>query len=247
MKTLKYFTAFTALVLTTSAIAASKASPSASSSHKIDFAKDVDGLGGNEDLMKMANSLNPEAKSRIVQDRIVDRRNRLEFGINYGGSFGGTTYLETQNFGGSIDYHITPRWALGGRYFNYGSKLTPEGERAFQEARVGNNAQTTVPDIDTPQHSEMAIISWFPIYGKTNFFDLAVAQFDVYILGGGGQIALASGETSILTGGIGLGLWMTRHLTARAELRYQSYEDQIHSGPRTINSAAATVGLGWIL
>lgn len=247
MKTLTYMTALTAFVLATSAFAGTKnvRAASAAPAKKIDFAKDVDGLGGNEDLMKMANSLNPEAKSRIVQERIVDRHNRLEVGINYGGTMGGTTYLETQNFGASLDYHITPRWAIGGRYFNYGNKLSPEGERMREE--FAKTKTGPIPDYDAPDNSMMAILTWFPVYGKTNFFDLAVAQFDVYVLAGGGKITLASGDSTILTGGLGIGMWMTRHLTARAEIRYQSYDDQIRTGSRTINAAAATVGLGWIL
>jgi outer membrane beta-barrel protein len=250
MKALQYFAAMTVLVASTSALAVNKkATPKQApqaTAKKIDFAKDVDGLGGNEDLMTMADSLNPEAKSRIVQDRIVDRHNRLEIGITYGGSMGGTTYLQTQNLGGSLDYHITPRWSIGARYYDYRNQLTPEGERLFDEARKSGTSSTYV-DIDTPFNSKMATVSWFPIYGKTNFFDMAVTQFDLYLLIGGGQIELASGYTPITTGGLGIGVWMTQHLTARAEIRYQSYEDQIRTGSRLIGSAAATVGLGWIL
>lgn len=256
MKNVKAFTLSTLLLMTVSAGAAPKApqtrtaaKTTAVQAKQIDFKKDVDGLGGNEDLMEMAQKLRPESKSRIVQERLVDRHTRLEVGLNYGATLGGTTYLQTQNFGATVDFHMTPRWSIGARYYSFENKLTPEGERTFAEARANYTAGTraTIVDIDTPLNSQMAVINWYPIYGKINFFDKAIAQFDVYLLAGGGQIALESGTSALATAGLGFGLWMTKHISARAEVRYQAYKDQIVTGTRDINSAVATVGLGWIL
>lgn len=239
-----------AMSLSMSAIAAPKksAQPTAAPK-KINFAKDVDTLGGNEALMDMADSLKPETKARIVQDRIIDRHTRFEIGLNYGGVAGGTTYLQTQNLGFNLDFHITPRWSLGARYYDFTSKLTPEGQRVYDQAAANKAAggRTMIVDIDAPQSATMAVLNFFPVYGKLNLFDAAVAQFDVYLLVGGGQIQLESGSAPVLTAGGGIGLWMTKHLTARAEVRYQKYEDQIVGGPRDVNSAVGTLGLGWIL
>ena len=254
MKTLKALTLSTLLMVSISAVAApkvaKKAAPTAQPAKQIDFNKDVDGLGGNDALMEMAEKLNPEMKSRIVQDRIVDRHNRLEVGINYGGIMGGTTYLQTQNLGATLDFHITPRWSIGGRYYSFQNSLTPEGQRAQNEALTNydNHLPATTPDIDRPQNAAMAVVNWYPVYGKINFFDKAIAQFDIYLLAGGGQIKLESGGNSALaTAGLGFGLWMTKHISARAEIRYQGYKDQVVTGSRDISSAAATIGLGWIL
>jgi len=254
MKTLKTLTLSSLLLASLSVAAAPKTAKKAApapqqQAKQIDFSKDVDGLGGNDALLEMAEKLNPQTKSRIVQDRLVDRHNRLEVGINYGGVMGGTTYLQTQNMGATLDFHITPRWSIGARYNNFENKLTPEGQRAFDEARANYAAGTraTIVDIDTPINSKLAVINWYPVYGKINFFDKAVAQFDFYLLAGGGQMELESGSTALTTAGLGFGLWMTKHLSARAEIRYQGYKDQIVTGERNINSAAATVGLGWIL
>lgn len=219
------------------------------SAKQIDFNKDVDGLGGNDALLEMSEKLNPETKSRIVQDRIVDRHNRLEVGINYGGVMGGTTYLQTQNVGATLDFHFTPRWSIGARYYSFQNGLTPEGERVKDEALANKAAgnRATIMDIDRPQNAAIATINWYPVYGKINFFDKAIAQFDFYLVAGGGQIELESGPSSLATAGLGFGLWMTKHVSARAEIRYQGYKDQIVTGERNISSAAATVGLGWIL
>lgn len=256
MKTLIFstvlFLSMTAAAATTTKTAKKTAAASQAQQQQakqIDFSKDVDGLGGNDALMEMSDKLNPDSKSRIVQDRIVDRHMRLEVGVNYGGVMGGTTYLQTTNLGATVDFHITPRWSIGARYYNYENKLTPEGERAFDQARAAYavGAPATIVDIDTPLNAKMATVSWYPIYGKINFFDQAIAQFDLYLLAGGGQIELESGPTSLATAGLGFGLWMTKHVSARAEIRYQAYRDQVVTGSRDINSAAATVGLGWIL
>lgn len=251
MKNFKALTLIAFLVVSANAFAAPKAKKATAPqapAKKIDFAKDVEGLGGNDDLMEMAAKLNPESKSRIVQERIVDRHNRLEVGVTYGGVMGGTTYLQTQNLGGSLDFHFTPRFSVGARYYSYSNSLTPEGERAyadFEKAPAG--VYTQAPDVDRPQNAKIAVVNWYPIYGKINFFDAAIAQFDIYILAGGGQIELESGSSTLLTAGTGFGLWMTKHMTARAEIRYQNYKDQIYTGARNINAATATVGLGWIL
>lgn len=217
---------------------------------RIDAAQDIDALGGNEDLMERAAALNAETRSRIVQSRVVDRHHRLELGVLYGGNAGGDSYLQSQMFGASMDYHINPRVSLGVRYNNYRNDLTPEGQRVFDQAREaysqGGRAYV-IPDIDYPLESLIATVNWYPIYGKTNLLDWGIAQFDMYLLGGGGQMKLSSGSTSVMTGGAGLGFWINQHVTARAELRYQNYKDQVITGSRNIQSVVGTLALGWIL
>src|SRR5688572_23953738 len=90
---------------------------------QINVEQDVDTLGGNEDLMKMAQSLRSQTRTRIVQDRIVDRRNRLEFAFSYGGIVGGDSYTQTQALGGAVNFHFTPRWSLGLQYTDFTSTL----------------------------------------------------------------------------------------------------------------------------
>jgi outer membrane beta-barrel protein len=210
----------------------------------------LDTLGGNEKLLDMANSMDPGNRSRIVQKRIVDRNYTLEFGGNYGMVAGGDSYLKTQNLGASVDFHINPRVSIGARYYDYGNQLTPEGERVFQQARAAYEAggrSYAIPDIDYPLHSYMGTLSWYPMYGKTNLLDWGIAQFDLYLIGGYGQIALSSGSTGLAMAGTGMALWMTKHLSARAEVRYQGYKDQIITGPRNINTVSMSVGLGFLL
>jgi opacity protein-like surface antigen len=78
-------------------------------------------------------------------------------------------------------------------------------------------------------------------------FDLGVAQFDIYLLGGGGQMVLNSGSTSTWTAGGGIGLWMSQHITSRLEIRYNNFTDQIYSGTRNENAVISTLSIGFLL
>ncbi len=210
----------------------------------------VDTLGGNQKLADMASAMDPKNETRIVQKRIVDRNTTLEIGVNYGAVAGGDSYLNTQSLGASLDFHINPRWSLGGRYYDHTSQLTPEGQRVFQDARQAYNAggrSYAIPDIDYPLRSAVGIVTWYPIYGKTNLLDWGIAQFDLYILAGAGKVELSSGWTDLATAGTGVGFWMTRHISARAEIRYQRYQDKIITGSRDINTVAGSLGLGFLL
>jgi outer membrane beta-barrel protein len=213
------------------------------------ISNDIDDLGGNEELVDMAQRMKSTTRSRIVQERIVDRRNKVEFGVGFGGVFGGDAYLQTKALNFAADYHITPRWSIGARYLDFSNDLNPEGERVLkkaQEDKAANN-KSYFPGIDYPQSATYAVVNWYPIYGKTSFLDIGVTQFDMYLLAGGGTIQLSSGSTALYTGGLGIGAWMSRHITARAEIRYQTYQDNPASGSRSLDTYVGSFGLGWIL
>ncbi|MNS54727.1 hypothetical protein D3C72_875390 [compost metagenome] len=246
---MKTFTLLTTIVFATLLAHGASAVAAPTKKAKINASEDIDSLGGNKELMEMAQRLHPESRSRIVQDRIVDRRNRVEFGLSFAGLFGGDAYLDTRAFGAALDYHITPRWSLGVRYLDFTNSLNAEGERVFTEynQNAGTSGTGRAVDIDYPLNATMGVINWYPIYGKTSFLDIGVTQFDIYLLGGGGVIQLDSGSTGIYTAGAGVGAWFTKHLTARAEAKWQRYNDQIITGTRTIDSTMLSLGLGWIL
>lgn len=240
---MKTLTLFISYILTTGLISA------VASAAEINAKQDIDSLGGNKELMEMAEKVKSTSRSRIVQERLVDRNNALELGFSYGNTFSGDAYLKTQSLGLAVDYHITPRWSLGARYYDFGNSLTNEGQRIFDEARAAydGNGRAHIVDIDYPLNATLAVINWYPIYGKTSFLDMGITQFDVYLLAGGGTMSLSSGNTSVLTTGLGLGAWITKHLTSRLEIRYQKYEDQIITGSRNLDTVVGSFGLGWIL
>lgn len=222
-----------------------------SSARAGDVGQDLESLGGNEEIVKRANNLERRSRASVVQGRTVSRDLRLEFGVNYGPVAAGDSYLRTQNLGGQVDFHITPKVSLGVRYAKAFNQLTAEGRQQFEDARNaragGAVNSSSIPDIDYPEESVMGVLNWYMLYGKVNLFDLSVVQFDIYTLGGYGQIKLASGSANTWTAGGGIGFWLSQHLTSRFELRYQSYADQVYSGSRDLNLIVANVGLGVLL
>lgn len=207
-------------------------------------------LGGNKDIIKKARELDPDNKVRVVQRRTVDRNWRLELGVNYGMIAGGDSYINTQNVGGNLDLHINPMWSVGARYYKHYNEFTSEGKRVWddQAARANNGENFDgKAAVDFPLESTLGIVSFYPIYGKLNVFDMGVAQFDLYVLGGYGQVRLSSGTAPTWTAGGGAGLWLSQHFSSRIEVRYQNYKDEISSGSRDINAVVSTVSIGFIL
>ncbi|MCB0350655.1 MAG: outer membrane beta-barrel domain-containing protein [Bdellovibrionales bacterium] len=217
--------------------------------HGSDISKKMDGLGGNRDLIKKARALDPDNKIRVVQNRTVDRNWRFELGVNYSALAGGDPYLNTQSVGGNLDIHINPMWSVGARYSDYSNQLTTEGERVFKDAseRELSGNPYIKPDIDFLKSSTLAVISFYPVYGKLNMFDMGVAQFDLYMIGGYGQVQLESGSSSTWTAGGGAGIWLSEHFASRLEVRYQNYQDQIYSGVRDMDLVVTTFSIGFIL
>lgn len=237
-----------AAVLTASvtAFAADETSaPAAKPTESGGLMKDFDSLGGNDVLLDKARALNPDSTISIVQDRIVNRRKRIELSPEIAGVFGGDAYNSTTMYGINAHYHFTPRWSVGVKYLYDTNKLTKEGQYLIDDTSV--NGSGVIPDIDYPKSELMALVNWYPIYGKMNLYDLGVAHFDFYLLGGAGQIQLDSGSTSTFTAGGGLGIWWSKHLTTRAELRYQTYEAQRFTGSTRMNLTVAGLQIGYML
>lgn len=225
---------------------------SAASAKPIDFNKDFDSLGGSADIRKRAKDLDPNNRVRVVQNRAVDRNLRLELGVNGGLVSGGDSYVKTQNLGANMDFHITPRWSFGARYYHSYNTLTNEGTQLYENARAqqargvpGN--QIDIPKIDYPVDTGLVVINYYPFYGKMAMFDSSVAHFDVYALVGAGRTMLYSGATNTYAAGGGMGLWLGQHFTTRLEARYQTYEDLPDYGGRKVNSAVFNLGFGLLL
>lgn len=219
------------------------------SAYASDVLGDLDSLGGNRDLVNKAKSLDPNNRVRIVQNRLVDRDMRLELGVNYGSVAGGDPYLNTDNLGGRLDFHFTPRFSVGVMYYQSSNKLSSEGERVYNNALAAQQSgqNYTIPDSDYAQETTMAVLNFYPLYGKLNLFNTGIAQFDIYALGGYGQVKLASGATDTYTVGGGVGMWINQHFSTRVEARYQNYQDTIATGTRSLDLTVITAGIGLLL
>ncbi len=209
-----------------------------------DIMDGFDSLGGNDALLEKAASVNPELKIKIVQKRIVDRNYKSEFYPEYGTVFGGDAYLDTQFAGLNYQFHINPKWSVGLKYSYFFNELTDEGKELLRER---GERQAEVPELDWLKQSYVAQINWYPIYGKFNFFDKGIVHFDGYLILGAGQVSLRNGSSPTYTGGFGMGMWISQHITARAEFRYQAYEAKWYTGTQNIDLTTASLSLGYLL
>lgn len=131
-----------------------------------DLQKDLESLGGNKDILRRARALDPKNRLRVVQNRLVDRNMRLEIAAHYGSIAGGDPYLNTDNLGAQLEFHVSPRWSLGARYYSYSNSLSTEGERRAESARAGKEPFF---DSDSAIRAYLGVVTWYPIYGKLNF------------------------------------------------------------------------------
>ncbi|MCB0421989.1 MAG: outer membrane beta-barrel domain-containing protein [Bdellovibrionales bacterium] len=203
-------------------------------------------LGANKKLLERARAVTAKNRIRIVQKRAVDRDLRLETHLGFGKLAGGDPYVDSSQLGINMDFHFTPRWSLGARYSLYRNRLTSEGERIFNDASTNNPFRDVY---DYANSSILGTVSWYPLYGKVNMFDIKVVQFDIYTLAGAGQIDLErSGSQPIWTVGGGLGFWLNNHLSSRFEIRYQSYQDTLsNNAKRDIEQTLFTFNIGVLL
>ncbi len=211
---------------------------------------DLSSLGTNAESVKRAGRLESRSRVAIVQNRTVDRHWRLELGTNYGAVASGDSYLQTQNLSFDADLHVSPKFSLGVRYAKAFNQLTNEGKQQYDNAQAAKNAGQPnfgYAAVDYQESSILAVANWYMMYGKINFFDATVVQFDIYSLAGGGTVQLASGSTPTWTAGGGIGFWISQHVTSRMELRYQNYTDHVYSGSRNLNLIVANLGLGVLL
>jgi len=184
--------------------------------------KDLESLGSNRDVNKRAARLESRSRVAIVQNRTVKRNWRPEIGIQYAPVAYGDSYLQTQNVGLNADLHFTPKFSVGVRYSKAYNNLTNEGKAQYDRAQDADNSGSTdysIPDVDVPQETILGVVNWYMMYGKINFFDASVIQFDIYSLAGGGQVQLKSGPTSTWTAGGGIGFWLNQHMTSRLRLK----------------------------
>ncbi len=239
----------TLLIILATAFAFSSAM--AQTKGKRNLKKDFETLGDNQEVVERVKNLDTNQKVRIVQNRLVDRNNRVELGLNFAYVGGGDSYVKTQNGGAALEYHINPNWSLGVQHQKSYNSLTSEGTSIYDRVQACQNAgpgcTEKFPAIDYPLESTLATISYYPIYGKLNLFDASVAHFDVYTTIGYGQIKLLSGSTNLTSLGVGTGIWLNSRFTTRLEARYQRYQDLLLTDKRQQSQLMALASIGILI
>ncbi len=226
--------------------AAPKKAAKAKSANK-SLKSDFETLGDNKVFAEKMQQVSQKKRVRIVENRIVDLHNRFEIAGTYGYSAGGDSYVTTQHLGGILEYHFSPKFAIGVRYQHYFNELTNEGKAQYENARANGGSLPQVAQIDAPEDVGILTMSYSPIYGKLNLFDMSVAHFDIYVLGGYGKMQLMSGTSDLYTAGVGTGIWVSQNFSARLEARYESYKDLIGIANRNQDNIQGMLALGILL
>ena len=213
---------------------------------------DFDSLGGNSVLLDRARALEPEKNVSIVQQRVVDRRRRIELSPEINRVVGGQNYVLTKGLGLNANFHFTPRFSVGAKYTYFVNDLTEEGQaqvdRAEQDFLANpGNPTASYPELNWAKEEILGLANWYPIYGKINWFDKRVIHFDVYALGGYGQITLKTGSAPTYTAGGGIGFWFNQHFTTRFELRYQNYTAKYATNSKDLDLTVGSMQMGWML
>lgn len=220
-------------------------------SNKPSLQQDLNQLNDNKAIQDRVRNMETSQRTRIVQNRSVDRNNRLELFGQLGMNNNADTYVQTQNTGLGLYFHFNPQWSVGLEYQKFNNNLTSEGQRQLDEAQAAQNkdpnSQQKYPGIDYPLDSKMAVVSIYPIYGKLNLFDSGVAQFDLYGNLGVGQMSLRSGNTTTMMAGLGAGIWFNQYFTGRLEGRYLRYTDLIQSTNRQENVFQLVASIGFFV
>jgi outer membrane beta-barrel protein len=202
--------------------------------------EDFDELGGNIVLKESAQALQPETRIEVVQNRVVNRSLRSEISSELGNVIGGDTFLVTKNLSLQYQLHLSANWSLGFSYSYAHNELNREGKRLIANENL-------IPALDYPRETTLAVINWYPIYGKLNLLNQAIVQYDVYLLAGAGNINLRSGTAPVSSLGVGLGMWFSQHLTGRLELRRQMYDAKIVGEQVPMGTTVAGMSLGYLL
>ena len=218
----------------------------------LDLLKDFDSLGGNAVLLKKLKGHPQNNAIQIVQKRMTDRTHRWEFSSDYLYTSRGNSYLNSTSTGLSVAYHLNPRWSFGAKYYHFFNELTQEGRGLLTEAqkvkKINPNIQTAlIPELNWPKDSVLASLSYYPIYGKVNLFNQGVVHFDIYGTLGAGQITLRQGDSTTYFTGVGIGFWLSQHLTSRLEYNYQAYNAQYLLGDKEQRINTISFGIGYLL
>ena len=231
-----------------------------SSNIHADILEDFDSLGRNKVLLEKAKALEPNKKIEIIQDRIINRKNRHEFYPGYEMvQAGGSPYFHSQMISMNYMYHISPYWSVGLNYGYAFNQLSTEGQNVIDYGKRKQNelleedpnstdkADPFIPEMNWLKQSVMAQVDWYPIYGKFKLLNTAIVHFDIYTTLGVGKIELKNNDSNLYQFGLGMGFWWSQNLTSRLEAKYSSYVSEFFSSENRENIGSFAVYMGYML
>lgn len=223
------------------------ASLSTASAQQADESSDAElqqaGVSGDDDRLHWAQTRD----IFTVQKRPFQKEGRFALSA-YGGIIPNNIFEQYFPVGLRVNYYILE---------NIGLELA--GSYAFTaKTGLADTIQTLDENVPAPligdtqvSHSNFGVV-WSPFYGKTSFYNSALAYFDMYVFGGAGIVITetqsnfnAEPSTSVKPEGVlgaGLAFYLGDHATIRLDFRQFIFE-KVTGG--VANPSEASLGLGW--
>ena len=231
-----------------------------SSFAQADILEDFDSLGANKVLLEKAQALHPEKKIEIIQGRIVNRRFRHEFSPEYEVvGAGDNPYFHTQSAGFTYQFHISPYWSVGVKYNYAFNQLTDEGDQVIKDGRAKQDQilkddpnskdrpEPFIPELNWAEESYVALLNWYPIYGKFKVLNSGIVHFDIYTHLAAGQIKLRFNDSELYQAGLGAGFWWSQHFTSRIEYKFSTYKTELYKKEDSVQTGNLSFSVGYLL
>ena len=205
------------------------------------------GLAAQNKLEEQLEALNipsnqlPDVVSRekiyAIQTRHNDLNKKHEWFIGGGNQILGSGHLSHRRFGMNYSYNFNPKWALRINAAKAFNDLNDSGKLLLER-------QELLPDKDFSKQVFDVQTSYNAFYGKFRLSMDRTFYFDQYVSLGAGVVDLHSGRVPMLTGDIGLTLWMRKNLPIRLGLRSELYREKRVTGEASNYNVIAHIDIG---
>jgi outer membrane beta-barrel protein len=183
--------------------------------------------------------LNARRKYRGVQKRLFQKAGRHELSA-MGGLYAADLLSSSYLLQGAYSYHFTEDLGLEAS-FAY-TRAESDLVRIVEE-----DTSFTALRLDTPVYIYQGHLLWSFAYGKLRWFNGSISRFDFHLALGGGVTDNQTAEGLMLSGGLGMKLYMTQWLALRLDLRDQVMGQELLGQSEIVNNLAATLGLSIFL
>ncbi len=174
-----------------------------------------------------------------VNGRYSSLNKRHEVTLLGANNFNADSHMDTKQVGATYRFHINSKWSVGARYTEYENKLSDAGKKLFDNSQL-------LPDSDFAIKSTDAFVNFNTVYGKLRLTKDTIVYFDQYISLGYGDIALANGETKMVSADLGFAFWLGKNASARVGVRNEFYEQQKLNGADDVHNAMGYVEVGYL-
>ncbi len=165
---------------------------------------------------------------QIVQKRWLDRRFLSELSLAFSHILKGFEHLNSSSISAGYRFFLNNHWSFDLKYSWYFHSITSQGEDEIVR-------WNRIPlEMRYPKkHSYMGGISWYPLYGKSVFYNHLV-YFDLYFSLSMGVIELIRQEKFSPSGSVAMGIvfWLNKNFNARIETQgfYYTYSHSDKGG-----------------